>query len=126
MDILSILYNELIKDEYIIEKANGRIKYYEYPETGDVTNPFIIIDPMDTPMYDDHADNIPLTLNYMVQIDVWSLNRLETLHLANRISDVLKKFGCGVIPGPDEYDKETKIFRIAKRYTGKLYRDNII
>lgn len=134
MDILEIIYDELIKDNFIKSKTHiedseddHRIKYYEYPETGEVDKPFIIIDPLDTPMPDDYGDNIPLTLDYMVQIDVWSLSRLETLHLANRISEVLREsLGSGEIPGPNEYDKDTGIFRIAKRYRGKLYRENII
>lgn len=132
MDVLDIVYQKLIKDDFIrlqtlIEDDEYRIKYYEYPETGGVEKPFIIIDPLDTPMPDDFADNIPLTVDFLIQIDVWSLNRLDTLHLANKISEVLTEhLGCGEIPGPNEYDKDTGIFRIGKRYRGKMYRENII
>ena len=37
MDVLGMIYDALMADPSIKEKANGRIKFYEFPETGEVT-----------------------------------------------------------------------------------------
>ncbi|MEC5422393.1 DUF3168 domain-containing protein [Virgibacillus sp. C22-A2] len=123
MDILSIIYNRLIADDYIKEQALGRIKYYEYPATGDVDNPFIVIDPLDDGSPVDFADNTWTKLDFLIQIDVWTLNRLTTLNLANTVRDVMwNDLGFKQINGPNEYDEG--IFRKADRYRGTLYRDD--
>ena len=123
MDILMIIYNQLIEDEYIAEQAEGRIKFYEYPETGEVDKPFIVIDPLDDGEPIDFADNKWTKFDFLVQIDVWSPNRLTTLKLGNRIRDVIwEKLGFGQIKGPNQY--ENGIFRKADRYRGTLYRED--
>ncbi|WP_117161341.1 DUF3168 domain-containing protein [Paraliobacillus sp. X-1268] len=123
MDILSIVYNHLITDDFIKSKAFERIKYYEYPETGDVDNPFIIIDPLDGGEPINFADNTWTKIDFLIQIDVWSHNRLETLNLANAIRNVMwNKFGFAQRPGPKEYDQG--VFRDARRYRGFLYRED--
>lgn len=121
MDIMTIIYNHFITDYFINEQAFGRIKYYEYPETGDVDNPFIIIDPLDDGDPVDFADNTWTKLDFLVQIEVWSLDRLTTLHIGNKIRDVMwDNLGFKQIKGPNEYDEG--IFRKADRYRGTLYR----
>lgn len=45
MDILNKIYQGLTSDALILEKVEERIKYYKYPETGDVSKPYIIIYP---------------------------------------------------------------------------------
>ncbi|WP_096269503.1 hypothetical protein [Paucisalibacillus globulus] len=123
MDILSIVYNRLIADNFIKEKAFGRIKYYEYPETGEVDKPFIIIDPLDDGSPINFADNTWTKLDFLIQMDVWSSNRLDTLNLANAIRDLMwNEFGFKQIKGPNEYDDG--VFRKADRYRGTLYREN--
>lgn len=119
-----LIYDELMKDDYIVEQAAGRIKFYEYPETGDVTGPYIVIDPLDVPMPSDFADNTYLTEDYIFQIDVWTKNRLTTKKLAKRIQDILWKMNFpNSGGGMDEYDKESEIYRDARRYRGKLYTE---
>ncbi|WP_051405042.1 tail completion protein gp17 [Bacillus cihuensis] len=122
MDILSLIYNALIADEYIRTQALERIKYYEYPETGNVTAPYIVIDPIDAPDPSDYADDTWLTYDCLFQIEVWSRNRTDTNTVADKIRDVMwKQFGFKQQTGPQEYDDG--IFRDARRYRGKIYRD---
>ncbi|MED3650609.1 hypothetical protein [Heyndrickxia sporothermodurans] len=124
MDILTMIYNALIADPYIKEQAYGRIKYYEYPETGDVKAPFIIIDPIDAPNPSDFADNTWLTYDCLFQIEVWSPNRIVTNSIADKVRDVMwKEFGLKQKSGPQEFDKG--VFRDARRYEGKIYREDV-
>ncbi|WP_407270598.1 DUF3168 domain-containing protein [Radiobacillus sp. PE A8.2] len=123
MDILSIVYSHLIANEFIKSKAFERIKYYEYPETGDVDNPFIIIDPFDDGEPIDFADNTWIKIDFLIQVEVWSRNRLETLNLANAIRDVMwNTIGFKQRAGPNEY--ADGVFRDARRYRGSLYRED--
>lgn len=117
-----MIYNELIADPYIKEQASGRIKYYEYPETGNVTAPYIVIAPLDAPLPKDYADNQWLTYDCLFQIDVWSKNRILTETIADKIRDVMWKLNFVQTSGPKEY--EDGIFRDARRYRGKLYRED--
>lgn len=126
MDMMMVIYNALIADEYIKQQAFGRIKFYEYPETGSVTQPYIVIDPLGPPLSDDYADNKPLTDEYLYQIDVWTKNRLVTKELAKRIKDTMQELGFGYFAGGvDEYDKATGIYRDARRFKGKAYTEEV-
>ncbi|MCM3180241.1 DUF3168 domain-containing protein [Cytobacillus horneckiae] len=124
MDDLKFIYEAIIADPFIKDQASGRIKYYEYSATGDVTGPFIIIDGIDVPKPSDFADNQWLSYDCLVQIEVWSKNRLITEQIANKIRDVLWQKGFKQQSGPREY--ADGIFRDARRYRGKVYRDEII
>lgn len=118
--MLNKIYEEMIMDDYIYEHAYGRIKFYEYPETGDVTQPHIIIDPLEPPTPADYADGIWLTDDYLYQIDVWTRNRQVRDELAKRIQKVMWNIGFGQFGGGvDEYD--SGIYRDARRYRGKQY-----
>lgn len=126
MDVLGMVYNELIADPYIKEKASGRIKFYDFPETSSVTMaPNIIIDPLDVPLPKDFADDTWLTYDCLYQIEVWSKNRTNTRELSEQIGKVMWNFGFHQGTGPDEWDEETGIYRDARRYRGKLYRDDL-
>ncbi|WP_330948895.1 hypothetical protein [Virgibacillus sp. MG-45] len=123
MDILDEVYNALIADEYIQLNVVGRIKFYEYPETGDVSKPFIIIDPLGPPTPSDYADNTWTKLDYLLQVEVWSPNRKLTDAVADKVRDIMwEQFGFAQKTGPKEYDKG--VFRDARRYRGKLYRSD--
>src|SRR5690625_2891583 len=102
MDMLTKIYEALVADDYIKDQASGRIKYYEYPATGDVNKPYIIIDPLDVPLPDDYADGTWLTDDYLLQIDVWTKNRIVTSKLAYRIRLVMWDLGFGQGAGMDE------------------------
>lgn len=123
MDILDEIYNALIADNYIYEYCYGRIKYYQYPETGDVNAPYIVIEPLDSPLPTALADNEWLRLDYLVQIEVWSKNRKLTDSIAGRVREIMwDRFGFRQQSGPKEY--ESGIFRDARRYSGTLYRSD--
>lgn len=125
MDVLNLIYNALIADEYIKEQAYRRIKYFEYPETGDITAPFIIIDPINAPDPSDFADDTWLTIDCLLQIEVWSKNRIVTNTIADKVRDVMwAQLGFKQQSGPQEYDEG--VFRDARRYRGKIYRDDLI
>lgn len=117
------IYNALIANSFIRDKANERIKFYEYPEAEDMRETHIIIDSLGPPKPSDYADNEWLTDDYLYQIDVWSKDMAERDILANKIRDVMwVKLGFySNGNGVDEYDKDYKIFRDARQYRGKKY-----
>ncbi|GAA5416197.1 hypothetical protein Pryu01_01229 [Paraliobacillus ryukyuensis] len=120
MDILDMVYDALIAETYIKDNAEGRIKFYEYPETGDVSGVFVVIDPVDPPTPIDFADNKWTKLDYYLQIDVWSRDLKLTDSIADKIRDVIwNQFGFRQTAGPKEYDQG--VFRDARRYRGSLY-----
>jgi len=122
LDVLAVIYNALIANSYIQEQATGRIKYYEYPESANVEEPFIIVNPLDVPKPSDFADSTWLTYDCIYQIEVWTKNRLITMELAKQIHQVMWDIGFTQNSGIDEYD--SGIFRDARRYSGKLYRED--
>lgn len=129
MDILDTAYKALIEDDFIKEQTydetleDYRIKFYEYPETGDVDNPYIVIDPIDSPTPTLYADNQWIRIDVLLQIDVWSPDRKLTDAVADKVRDVMwDKFGFPQTAGPKEYDKG--VYRDARRYRGTLYRED--
>lgn len=122
MDVLDIIYEDLKADNYIQEK-NGNIKFYEYPAVDECHDPKIIIDPIDTSTPADYADNDWMTYDYLLQIEVWSKNRKITESIGDRVRNVMWNLGFYQQAGPKEYD--SGIFRDARRYRGKLYRDSL-
>lgn len=116
------IYNELMADNYIVEKVGKRIKFYEYPEPNDVKETHIIIDPISPPKPSDYADDQWLTDDYMFQIDVWSKDMNERNLIAKKIRHIMWKMNFRQNGGMDEYDNEYDIYRDARRYRGKAYR----
>lgn len=121
MDVLNKIYTALQSDPLIFEKVENRIKYYEYPETADVTKSHVIIDPLgDT--QNDYADNQPLTEENLVQIDVWTKNRADKDTLGKQIQKVMRSIGFPRTGSTiDEYDEDSEIFRDGRRYNCKIY-----
>lgn len=122
MDIEMIIYNALIADSYIVEQASGRIKFYEYPESDNVDNPFIIIDPLDVLTPSDLADDTWLTYDCLYQIEVWTKSRAITKKLGEKVHQAMWNLGFRQNGGISEY--ENSIFRDARRFRGKLYRED--
>lgn len=123
--MLEIVYQALIDDDYIKSKADRNIKYYEYPKVDEIDNPKIIIDPLDGSIPKDFADNTWTTLDFQLQIDVWSKSRQDTQNLADKIRSIMwNELGFHQNDGTNEYDSDTEIFRNARRYRGKLYRED--
>ncbi|MFB6800451.1 DUF3168 domain-containing protein [Peribacillus butanolivorans] len=120
-DGLMVIYNQLISNELIASLCNDRIKFYEYPETGDTNNPFIVIDPLDVPVPTVYASNENHVYEYLYQIDVESTNRMTVKDIQAEIKKELKKLGFGQLKdGLDEYFKETKRYVDARRYQGLI------
>ena len=115
------IYYKLIEDDLINEKVGNRIKFYEYPETEDVSGAYIVIDPIAPARPVKNADNKRIVYEYFYQIDVWSKSINDTKNVMKSISDVL--WNIGFVEngsGIDEYDEETGIFRQAKRFIGQF------
>lgn len=122
MDVLTVIYDALIADPYIKEQAFKRIKFYEYPATGEVTAPYIVIDPLSPPLSQVYGDDQPIAESYIYQIDVWTQNRKTTKEIAKRVSTIMWAMGFRYFAGAvDEYDKQTGIYRDARRYRNVLY-----
>jgi hypothetical protein len=120
-DGLMVIFNQLISNEMIVSLCEDRIKFYEYPETGDISKPFIVIDPLDVPVPTVYASNENHANEYLYQIDVESMNRLQVKEIQAEIKKELKKLGFGQLKdGLDEYFKETKRFVDARRYQGLI------
>ncbi|MDQ7860603.1 DUF3168 domain-containing protein [Peribacillus frigoritolerans] len=90
-DGLMVIYNQLISNEVIVSLCEDRIKFYEYPETGDTSKPFIVIDPLDVPVPTVYASNENHANEYLYQIDVESTNRLQVKEIQAEIKKELKK-----------------------------------
>ena len=124
--MLDYMHSLLIADSVINEYVGNRIKFYEYPPTGDFSGTYIVFDPIDTNQIGDYADGIYLTEDSLVQVDIWSDNRKTRDLVAKRLRKILvDDNGFSETTGPDEWDKETKIFRIARRYGMKEYREDL-
>jgi len=120
--MLEKIYEALVADPYINTQAGDRIKYYDYPDAASMTDTHIIIDPLDAPQPGDFGDNEILTDDYLYQVDVWSKDRIVRDELAKKIRKVL--WNIDLVPygsGVDEYDKDYKVYRDARRYRGKEY-----
>ncbi|WEZ09578.1 DUF3168 domain-containing protein [Priestia flexa] len=117
------IYDVLKADPLIQEKVANRIKFYEYPPINEMNGVYIVIDPLDTPIPSDYGSNRIIAEEYLYQIEVWSKSSFNTKAVAREIRDVLRsklgvtQYGSGL----DEFDKDTKIFRDARRYRGKQY-----
>ncbi len=118
-DIWMEVYDALIANETILTKVGKtNIKFYEAPETLDVSKPFIIIDVFDGPQTNAYymADK-PVSLKFNFQINVESLNRLLTKEIAKAVKGVMQAQGFGQLNGGlDTYFNETKRFVDARRY----------
>ena len=126
MDVMMEMYNVLMADEYISQQAGGRIKFFEYPESATMTQPFIIIDSLGPPIDLEYGDDAPLAEEYLFQVDVWTKDRKITKELARRSKIALRSAGFYYFAGGvDEYDKATKIYRDARRFRKKIYSEDI-
>lgn len=125
MDILKMIYDALIGDEEIAELATGKIKFYEFPDSMTLDDgPYIVIEPLDVPTPSEFADDIYLKYDVLISIETWSKNRSLSKSIADKIEVIMWNLGLVLTSGLDEYDEG--VFRIAKRYRGRLYRDEIV
>ncbi|MEG7636836.1 hypothetical protein SQQ66_00350 [Enterococcus casseliflavus] len=118
-DMWMDIYNALIVNKTILSKVDKKnIKFYEAPETLDVSKPFIVIDSFNGPQTNAyHMANKPVSLQFNFQINVESSNRLLTKEIAKAVKDTMWELGYGQLSGGlDEYFPETKRFVDARRY----------
>lgn len=130
MDILEEIYKVLKSDPFISGQVEDRIKYYEYPASGDKFGPIIVLEEVGPEMPGDFADNIWLTEDYFIHVEVWvqgSGGRKKRDAIAKQIKKVMwNKMGLAQVSGmPPEWDKDTNTFRDARRYRGKAYREDL-
>lgn len=123
-DILTLMYNVLFKDEYIKATVGNRVKYYDYPETMDHDNPFLIITPIDTITVATVGSNQPLTVRQTVQVAFEGSDRMIIKKLQNHAVRSLTEHGFSLkLGGLDEYFKDTAHYVDVRRYefTSPLY-----
>lgn len=117
-DMLMIIYNQLLANPVIKESVTDkRIKFYDYPETGDAENPFIVISPIGVPAGNAEGSDKELSLRFTYQIDVQGKNRIVVKQIQKAIKDTMAELRYKQLPeGLDTYFNETKRFLDARRY----------
>lgn len=123
-DMLTKIYEQLVINPIISDKCLNRIKNYSYPETADMSKPFMIIIPLDVPVPYSYGSNTELSTEFIYQIDVQSKDRKEVKIIQQQVKDEMAKLGFKQLAnGLDEYFEETKRYVDARRYTGvsRLY-----
>lgn len=125
-DILVIIYESLISNEYIHDMTYNsdleeyRIKYYQQPETADKSGAFITIRPVDVPNEAYHGSDRELSIEHLIQIDVESKYRATCKQIQYEIKKEMKTLGFGQVSGQglDEFFSETNRYVDARRYDG--------
>ncbi|HAC0252494.1 TPA_asm: DUF3168 domain-containing protein, partial [Listeria monocytogenes] len=119
IDILNIIYTTLSKNDIIHTTCEERIKYYDFPSTGDSNKTFLLIIPLDVPVPTNFSSNEAMWEDFLVQIDVQSDNRLIVKQIQEEVRKEMKQIGFGQLAGGlDEYFPETGRFVDARKYSG--------
>lgn len=125
IDILNTIYSVLKNDEKLMKLLNvNNIKFNDYPDVKDITQPYVVLDDFDDPIPELHYDGDRVAYNYIVQIDVFvkandKYNaRLRRNEISQRISDLLwKELKAGQTSNlGNEYDKQFALYRSTRRY----------
>lgn len=66
---------------------------------------------------DEFEDDEASMLEHNIQVDVWSMDSLEAYTLKKEIRKLLKDNGFKYESGQDFYEKDTKIYHKALRFT---------
>ncbi|EOU2749607.1 DUF3168 domain-containing protein [Listeria monocytogenes] len=123
IDILNIIYTTLSKNDIIHTTCEERIKYYDFPSTGDSTKTFLLIIPSDVPSPTVYSSNTNTMEDFLVQIDVQSNDRLIVKKIQDEVRKEMKQIGFGQLAGGlDEYFPETGRFVDARKYSGLPYK----
>lgn len=123
-DMLDIVYEEMKKNDVIMSCCEDRIKYYIYPETADMSTPFLTIRPLVPPQSTSYASDKSLGYQFFYQIDIQSRDRMTCRKVQQAVQSVMTGLGFTQQPGGlDEYFEETKRYVDARRYikTTDLY-----
>ncbi|EOV3192909.1 DUF3168 domain-containing protein [Listeria monocytogenes] len=123
IDILNIIYTTLSKNDIIHTTCEERIKYYDFPSTGDSNKTFLLIIPLDVPVPTNFSSNEAVWEDFLVQIDVQSDDRLIVKQIQEEVRKEMKRIGFGQLAGGlDEYFPETGRFVDARKYSGLPYK----
>ncbi|NVS21086.1 DUF3168 domain-containing protein [Listeria monocytogenes] len=123
IDILNIIYTTLSKNDIIHTNCEERIKYYDFPSTGDSNKTFLLIIPLDVPVPTNFSSNEAMWEDFLVQIDVQSDDRLTVKQIQEEVRKEMKQIGFGQLAGGlDEYFPETGRFVDARKYSGLPYK----
>ncbi|EAH0881122.1 DUF3168 domain-containing protein [Listeria monocytogenes] len=123
IDTLNIIYTTLSKNDIIHTTCEERIKYYDFPSTGDSNKTFLLIIPLDVPVPTNFSSNEAMWEDFLVQIDVQSDNRLIVKQIQEEVRKEMKRIGFGQLAGGlDEYFPETGRFVDARKYSGLPYK----
>ncbi|EAD9325903.1 DUF3168 domain-containing protein [Listeria monocytogenes] len=123
IDILNVIYTTLSKNDIIHTTCEERIKYYDFPSTGDSNKTFLLIIPLDVPVPTNFSSNESTWEDFLVQIDVQSDNRLTAKQIQEEVRKEMKRIGFGQLAGGlDEYFPETGRFVDARKYSGLPYK----
>lgn len=132
IDILNTIYSVLKNDEKLMKLLNvNYIKFNDYPDVKDITQPYVVLDDFDDPIPELHYDGDRVAYNYIVQIDVFvkandKYNaRLRRNEISQRISDLLwKELKAGQTSNlGNEYDKQFALYRSTRRYEAIFYEE---
>ncbi|AHL18789.1 TPA: DUF3168 domain-containing protein [Listeria monocytogenes] len=123
IDILNIIYTTLSKNDIIHTTCEERIKYYDFPSTGNSNKTFLLIIPLDVPVPTNFSSNEAMWEDFLVQIDVQSDDRLTVKQIQEEVRKEMKQIGFGQLAGGlDEYFPETGRFVDARKYSGLPYK----
>ncbi|ECB9551382.1 DUF3168 domain-containing protein [Listeria monocytogenes] len=123
IDILNVIYTTLSKNDIIHTTCEERIKYYDFPGTGDSNKTFLLIIPLDVPVPTNFSSNEAMWEDFLVQIDVQSDDRLTVKQIQEEVRKEMKQIGFGQLAGGlDEYFPETGQFVDARKYSGLPYK----
>ncbi|HHQ0483544.1 TPA: DUF3168 domain-containing protein [Listeria monocytogenes] len=120
---MNVIYTTLSKNDIIHTTCEERIKYYDFPSTGDSNKTFLLIIPLDVPVPTNFSSNESTWEDFLVQIDVQSDNRLTAKQIQEEVRKEMKRIGFGQLAGGlDEYFPETGRFVDARKYSGLPYK----
>lgn len=128
-DGLMLAYNILKDDEvirqYLDSERDGlRLKFYKYPETADVSGPYVVLESIINGFPSNFSDDTWVSYDYLIHIEVWSKSREDTINLANRIRDLLWK-NLKFKQNDSTEERDAGIYRDARRYEGILHRSDL-
>ncbi|EAF8996892.1 DUF3168 domain-containing protein [Listeria monocytogenes] len=120
---MNVIYTTLSKNDIIHTTCEERIKYYDFPGTGDSSKTFLLIIPLDVPSPTVYSSNTNTMEDFLVQIDVQSNDRLIVKKIQDEVRKEMKQIGFGQLAGGlDEYFPETGRFVDARKYNGLPYK----
>lgn len=127
-DLMMEMYTAFMNDELLSEHIES-IRFFDYPNANDVTEPIIVIDDLSTPIPSDFGDNDYLSHQFIYQVDLFikqneSINgRLLSTRLIQRVQRIMwDEFNFHVsMSGKPDYLKDFNLFRTTISFKGKIY-----